>query len=447
MPSSFQSDRWYSAHVEFARSVMGGCAWTLIGTSAAVAGTLVAAVIAARLLGREAFGVYGAVLVTAVTLTNLASAGLGISTTYFLAQTAADDPQRAGRLAGMFSSITLATATTLSLGLALSSTALSSFLFGGTDFAGPLRWAAPYVFFMTVNAYQVGALTGLAAYRGIAWSGLAQAFILPISMYGWVKMFGLPGSVASLNCAAVSVCVVQAMFLRYELRAQGISMVYSGFGEESRVVWRFLCPAACSGILSNLGIWAAGAVLLRIGGVSEFALFAAANSVRNLILFAPAVVNKVAIPVFARMRGDSSTDFRAAFWSNAQQNGVFALLTAALMAAFGESILGIFGKRFHPSPIFHLLLAASCVEVIATALFQVLLSRGAIWTNVAVVMLWSSVLIGMATFFIDRMGGAGLALGYLVAWMACAVVYAWLAARFFGKSRRETAREHQLCSH
>ena len=41
---------------------MAGCAWTLIGMSAAQAGAILATAIAARLLGRETFGAYGGVL-------------------------------------------------------------------------------------------------------------------------------------------------------------------------------------------------------------------------------------------------------------------------------------------------------------------------------------------------------------------------------------------------
>ena len=430
---------WYSSHLQFVRGIGAGCAWTLAGTAAAQAGALLSAVLAARLLGRDAFGAYGAVQTTALTLANIASAGLGISATYYLAQTARADPKRAGRIAGLISLVTLITATALSIGLAVLSSQLGAFLSGGAAMNRPLRLAALYVFFATLGGYQTGALIGLQAYRAIASAGLVQAFVLPAAMYTFTRSFGLPGSVLAFDVAAIVLWAIQHFCLRAEMRNRGIRVVYSGWRKESRILSRFALPAACSGVCGNLGIWGASAVLLRgPDGLSQFALFTAANSLRSLILFVPAIVNKVAVPAFARLR--SLARLRESFWPNVQLNAALAILIAGVMSVCGESILGLFGKHFRATGLFVLMMGAACFEVTAAALFQALVNQGAIWTHVGVMALWSTLLLLVTAILAGRMGAVALALGFLAAWCASAVAYAWFAARILsGPNRREIA--------
>src|SRR6185295_5320906 len=86
-------------------------------------------------------------------------------------------------------------------------------------------------------------------------------------------------------------------------------------------------------------------------------------------------------------------------------------------------------KQFIPSPIFALLMGAACLEVVASTLFQALLNRAAIWTNVAVMALWSALLVLITALLVGRIGGVALALGYLAAWLSCVVVYALIVVR------------------
>src|SRR5437899_3927657 len=96
-------DRRYSVYMPFARSIARGFAWTLLATFAGQAGALLTTVLAARCLGQEVFGALGAVQATAVSLSNIASAGLGITATRYLAEMCDTNPARAGRIVGLIS--------------------------------------------------------------------------------------------------------------------------------------------------------------------------------------------------------------------------------------------------------------------------------------------------------------------------------------------------------
>jgi O-antigen/teichoic acid export membrane protein len=423
-------DGWYTVHVRFARSIARGFAWTLFSTATAQAGALLTTILAARLLGQEVFGALGAVQTTAVSLANIASAGLGISATRYLAQTCDADPQRAGRIAGLISLTTLITATAMTGALLTLGLPWSARLFGRGEMESALSLSAIYVFFTTVSGFQAGALLGLQAYRALAVAAFSQTVVAPLLMYGLASSFGLRGAVAALDAAAVWLWLVQFGALRSALRAKGITVSHSGLWEERRVFSRFALPAACSGIIANLAISASTWIVVNsAGGRAQYAQFAAANSLRALILFVPAVVNRVVVPLFAATPEPLNGKFRQSFWTNVQLNAAFALLTAGALIILRGPLLGLFGKHYVSSPLFPLLCAAAVLEVTAAALSQALLRQGALWTQVGAMTLWSVALVTIAAPLADRMGGAALALAYSVSWLAASAAYFRFAAR------------------
>lgn len=424
-------DGWYTVHVRFARSIARGFAWTLFSMSAAQAGALLTTILAARLLGQDVFGALGAVQTTAVSLSNIASAGLGISATRYLAELCDTNPVRAGRIAGLISLVTLITATTLAGALLALGLPWSAPLFGRGEVQSALSLSAIYVFFTTLSGFQMGALLGLQAYRALAVAAFSQTLVAPVLMYGLASSFGLRGAVAALDAAAVWLWVIQFAALRSALRNRRIAVSYSGLWEERRIFSRFALPAACSGIIGNLAISASTWMVVRsAGGRAQYAQFAAANSLRVLILFVPAVVNKVVVPLFAATPERSKGTFHQSFWSNVQLNAGFAFLAAGVLIFLRGPLLGLFGKHYTSSPMFPVLCAAAVLEVIAAALFQALLRQGAIWTQVGVITLWSVALVAIAALLADRLGGAALALAYCVSWATSIAAYAWFALRY-----------------
>ena len=432
-----RSDAWYTGHVRFARSIARGFAWTLISASTAQAGALLTTILAARLLGQDVFGALGAVQTTAFSLSNIASAGLGISATRYLAGLCDTDPARAGRIAGLISLATLITATALTGALLALGSPWGAALFGRGELQSALSLSAIYVFFATVSGYQMGALLGLQAYRGLAIAAFSQTLVAPALMYGLAASFGLRGAVVALDAAAVCLWIVQFAALRSALRNKGITVSYSGLWEERHVFSRFALPAACSGIIGNLAISVSTWIVVgRAGGRAQYAQFAAANSLRVLILFVPAVVNKVVVPLFAAAPGRSNRKFRQSFWSNVQLNVGLAVLAAGVMIFLRGPLLELFGKQYADSPLFPLLCAAAVLEVTAAALYQALLRQGAIWTHVGVMTLWSVALVAIVALLADRAGGTALALAYCVGWAAGAAAYAWFAVRYVQRPHR-----------
>jgi O-antigen/teichoic acid export membrane protein len=415
-------------------AIFQGCVWTLLGTCASQLGTILALVIAARLLNQGSFGAFGAVQATAVSLSNIAAAGLGISATRYLAETCHSDPARAGRLAGLISLIALLTATLTASSLALFPYAASALVFGHAESGALLRLAAIHVFFGTLGGYQAGALLGLRAYRALNTASLAQALCGPILMYLFTSSFGLHGSIVALALSAAFGWAVQFSVLHAHYRRAGIRPSYIGIHHEWRAVTRFALPAALSGIVGNIAIWGSTALVVRSSeGLALFGQYTAANSVRSLVLFAPAIVNRVATPLFAQLHSLSPERFRESFWSNLQLSAAIAAFLATVLIVFRNPALSLFGSAFGNSRFVVILCIAALLEVLATAFYQLLISRGAMWSHAAVGATWSAVLLSTTAVLTGRFGAYAIAYAFCAAWFVSAAAYGLLAVHAMRK--------------
>ena len=92
-----------------------GVVFNLIGAVFNQGSTLAFSVIAANLLGRQTFGEYAMVQSTVVSLALIAQFAIPYTTTKYLAEFRAQDPERAGRILGMLSILSVIVAGIVSL--------------------------------------------------------------------------------------------------------------------------------------------------------------------------------------------------------------------------------------------------------------------------------------------------------------------------------------------
>src|SRR5581483_5718522 len=78
-----------------------GAFWSLMGTAATRIFTVISTILVARILGKENFGVLGMVLSTFGMFGTLAGFGLGSTTTKYLSEYRAKDPEKAGGILSM----------------------------------------------------------------------------------------------------------------------------------------------------------------------------------------------------------------------------------------------------------------------------------------------------------------------------------------------------------
>lgn len=426
-----------------ASGVASGILWAGAGAVFSQGSVFLSSVVAARLLGLEGFGELALLQSTIATLGGLAGMGLGTTATKFVAETSARDPARTGRILGLCTAATVATGLLFGVALVLGAPVAAA-LFHAPAIVTQLRLGGLYVLFFTLNSFQLGALAGFSAFPALARIGLVQgllgAALLALGAWG----FGLTGAALALGVAAATSWAQHQRALHRECARHGVRISYAGMGRELEVLAGFALPAALSGVLGGLATTGATALLVRQdGGLRELATFNAANTIRIVVLFVPALVTRVSTPLLVRLRGGrDAAGFRRTFARVLAANTALASVAAAALFVLGPWLLGLYGRGFaHGRSALGLLLAAAVIETLSVALFQPLYSHGRIWLHLAIMTLWCGLLVGATGRWASAHGASGLAAAYLLAWSSSALLYGWATRIIFREILRTGAPE------
>jgi O-antigen/teichoic acid export membrane protein len=408
-----------------------GVAWNVVGAVVQQGGALASAVVVARVLGPQVYGRFALIQSSLIAMTTVASLALGVTATKFVSEYRVSQPEKAGRILGLASLVAITAATVFSVGLFLASAHWIPGVQHDESLVYGARVGAAYVFFVTLNGYQLGAVVGFESFRAVGRIGAAYGCATLLLSWLLTKATGLRGAVAAQAIAAFLLWLLYQAELRGECRRNGIRVDYSGAWRERAVLWHFSLPAACSGILASTAIWWCNAHLVRISGYTEMAVFTAVNTLRSVVLFVPAVVGRVAAPLLNRLRsrGDHQS-YERTFWVSVAVNAAIALAFAVPLIVWGPSLSKIFGKGFVGTGLLvWTLLVAAVLEVVGGSMYQALFSAGTIWRNFGIMSVWAAMLTGVTVAATPTLGSAGIGVAYCSAWCLATVLYTMSARR------------------
>lgn len=396
-----------------------GVVWSLIGSAASAGSNFLLGLTLARVLGREGFGGYGLVQGTAVALAGMAQLATGYTATRYVAETRDKDPLRTGRIIGLCSVTSLATAVMAALMNLVFADKMALWLLKAPDLAMDLRLATGLVFFGTLTGQHMGVLAGFERYSTLTGltgvTSIITFFLAGIGGWTW----GLSGASVGLSLGMF----VQWLMFRTEAanvcRQAGVVVDYFGARRESGIIMRFALPAAVSGLSSMPAFWAATAILARqSGGVAEVGRFTAALGIRAAVQYAPQLLNKVSMSVINNHIGNGdSASCRRAFATNLRWTAISIVVAAAAVLAAGPYLFVAFGREFVGGmPVLIPLVASVSCDALMQAPYQIVQSRERMWLSFCAIILPRDVLlVACAAWLCPSFGAVGLAWAYAVA--------------------------------
>lgn len=408
-----------------------GTALNLIAVGFNQGSTLLVNIVVARILLKQVFGEYAMIQNTLLTFAVLSQLATGYTASKYIAEYRSKDPGRAGRIMGMCALVSAFTSAIGALVIFFSAPWLSGSVLEAPYLATALMIGAGFLFFSSINGYQLGALAGLEAFGSLARAGIASgiAAIITISLGAWWG--GLNGAIIGLSASAFIRCVIHNSWLRLESKDHGIKPRYKeSLKKEKAIIYKFALPAAISGYYTMPMIWLANSFLVRQpGGYGEMALFSAANNLRLLVLFLPNVMNSVGLSVLNNeMAKEDVNRYNRVFRSNVIYVFIITLGSVIIIGIFGRPILQLFGKDFGAGHfLLWLLLLASIFESLSIVLYQYIQSQAKIWLSFFTINIPRDTFLAAAAFFLVRLnGGVGLASAYLcstVLGLICVLIF------------------------
>jgi O-antigen/teichoic acid export membrane protein len=148
------------------------------------------------------------------------------------------------------------------------------------------------------------------------------------------------------------------------------------------------------------------------------ALFAAANSLRILVLFVPSILNNVSLSLLNHQRGaGDESRYRRLFWVTLGLTASLVAVSGLAVVIGGSWLLGIFGHDFRAGySTLVILMLSTMPETLSIAMLQILQSRERMWLSFLGFVLPSYVaLVVLARLLTPTLGAQGLAWSYLAA--------------------------------
>jgi O-antigen/teichoic acid export membrane protein len=407
------------------RRLAMGTAWSLVGAVGSRALTLVAGLIAARLLGQDAFGRLGMLQTTLGMVASFAGFGLGLTATRSVAQLRSTDPARAGRIVRMSEAFALATGVAMALALVVAAPELAVRFLHDPAMALWLRWASPMLVWSAWQGAQQGALSGFEAFKATSVLSLINGGAGAAALVLGAASYGIAGALAGLMVQQGGQCVANAIVLHRVAAAAGVPLRWSGWWAESGLLWTSALPAGLSGLFVGPVNWYCSALLSGgPDGYAELAALTAANQYYNCLLFLPNLLGQVVLPLLAQADGveAAATRKRVLRWC-IRFNGLVVLPAAAALAACSPWLMSAFGSDYGAHwPTLVVTVATAWVLSIQIPVGQLIAGTGQMWLGSAMNVGWAIVFVAAARAWSDS-GALGVAGARLVAYIAHA---AWV---------------------
>jgi len=398
-----------------------GAFWSLIGGVASRALTLVSSIIVARLLGKECYGEVGMVQSTIGLFGVFAGFGLGSTATKYIAEYRLKDPEKAGRILNLTLVISLVSGGIMAITCLIMSPWLAEKTLNRADLASVLAASSLLLFISTLGGVLSAALSGFESFRAIARITIWQGVASPVIAIPCVWFYGVQGAIASFTINAAIGLFLCTIALRSECKDFRIPQKFdTSFLSERVVLWKFALPSMCSSLLLAPVTWITNTILVnQPSGYGEFGLFNAANQWRMVIVFFPAVLTSAIFPVLSEIHGrEDLKDFTDTVSLNLKFTWIIALPLTVSVITFGKQLMALYGEQFIGSEqMISLLMIACFLNTVNSAIGCALTSSGRMWTGTVMNLGWAFALIASSIFLIPYMGGRGLAISYLLAYL------------------------------
>ena len=414
------------------RRVAAGAAWSVLGSGLSQGMALVAAALAARVLGAGDYGSLVVALGTCTVLAEVAGAGMAVAATRHVAELRDSAPERAGRLAGGAVGLSAAAGLLLAGLQVLLAPWVAGSLLSAPHLAPLLRAAAPLTFAAAICTAQAGALAGLEAFRGIAVAGAARG-IATLAVVPGALLGGAPGALVGYLAASATCAVFQHRALRAEAARRSFAMPFTPRAVDLRTLAGVGVPAVAASLALTFATWASTALVAR-ASLSEAGVLGVARQWQGVVLFLASAVSGLGLPLVASAL--PSRDVRAlgrALGASFAASTGLALLVALPVAALAPRLLAASGPAFAGRGAVLVLCCAAAVLLAANmAVGQAIWALGAHRAGVILAVLRGALLVLLSAALAPR-GADGVALAWVGTAALLTVVQlpfvAWILAR------------------
>lgn len=395
-----------------------GAFWSLLGSAISQGLMLLATFFIARFLGKIAFGELGMLRSTLNLFTVFASFGMGLTATKYVSELFQKDKLKTGRIIGLSILFSGMTGAIISIIVFFLAPLIANESIAAPHLVPEIQLISIVIFFSALNGAQIGILAGLEAFKSMAKVNFFSSICTFPILLGFTYYLGLYGAILGLAFNFILLFVLNSLAVYIETKKVGIKIIYSGFKDEFSILHKFSLPSFLSGIIVTPTLWICYTMLVNEPkGYEEMALFNAAFQWQNAILFFPAMITQISLPLLSSSI-NSRSKFTKILKVSMLINFSSALFIVIFISIFSEFIMEAYGKDFSTGQPTLIILAFTAILISVNGVIgQALAGKGKMWIGFYLNLVWAIVLLIFANILLNLGKGAiGLAYAMFISY-------------------------------
>jgi O-antigen/teichoic acid export membrane protein len=359
----------------------GGVSWNFAASICTQGATFLTTIVLTHMAGLGIFGRYSMVQSTLMTVVTLSTLAMSTTTTKFISEFRSTDKDRTGRLLNLFKRISMG-AGAVSAVLLLATADLIAHVLKDPSLAPGVRIGSIFLFFSTVNFYQLGGLAGLEGYRSLAIAAALSGTVTLAAASAGMYLFGFVGAIAGQAVGSLCRYIFYRMALAMECSRNDIVPHSGPVPERAQFLSKFALPAMLSAYSSIPAAWFANGLVFRhSGGSSQMALYTAALTFKTVLLFLPMTITGVTLPVINHARATTDLGrYLRLYGLNVLAVSAASIVFAVPFLLFGETLLKAFGRDYSAGrEILTIMVVSAAVDGIGIAISPIFQAQGRMW--------------------------------------------------------------------
>jgi O-antigen/teichoic acid export membrane protein len=407
-----------------------GVFWTFTGTALAKFVVLLAGIVCARILGKDAFGEFGIIRSTITMFVVFGSVGLGLTATKYISEYRNTNKTKVSSIYYLTSISSLITGMVIVCLVLLLAPYIASNSLDAPHLVNDLRLGAVLLFVIILNTAQNGTLLGFEDFKSISINTLIASVFEAVFMCIGAYSYGVSGAILGFGLGYIVFLVanyfsVNKNFKKYNIEKEEKKVVR----EDLKLLYTFSLPAMLSSVMVAPIFWIVRSMLIRSSGFGEAGIFEVADQWKIMILFIPGAISQILLPILSNI---GSQDNSKTYWKtlkyNAYLNGGVALILAAIVSLCSGLILRLYGSEFDNTLPIVILAFSTIFSSLANVAGISIASRAKMWTGFGFNFFWAIMLVSFTQVLLRMdMGAVGLALAVLCSYVIHSILqYAYL---------------------
>lgn len=399
----------------------GNAIWSLSGALLSKIIFFIALIIAANILGKVHYGEFGMLNSTILMFVSVASLGLGATASRYIAEFRDNSPEKTIDIYLITQIFSYVIAFVSSVFIFWFADGISFHSFHSLQLGDEIRVATIIFFFSIINGSQNGVLSGFERFDLIAYSNIVKAVFQSVLLVSGAYYYNVIGALIGLAIAQFIANMYNRMLISPLFRPYNTNLLdrlKKLSWNQLDVLWKFSLPTVVSSLTIVPVMWYAKTKLVQIEGFESMADFDVAEQWRSQILYIPAVLSQIILPMLANLKGNSSKeDYFKSIKINLMVNIMVSVALSFLVVLVAPWLLLQYGKDFNnTTPIYFLCISAILISI-SNVVFPILLTYNKMWNGVFINGIWALSFVLLSNELLNRgYGENGLAIAVAISY-------------------------------